>query len=396
MSKKNWLVISLSGSLILCLALGIRQGFGLFLTPIITDLAIGRGSFALAIAGQNLLWGGVQPFVGMIADRYGSGRVLTSGALLYILGLLVMAGGSPLALNLGAGLLVGLGLSGVSFAVVLGAVGRLVAPEKRMTALALASAGGSLGQFLMIPATQGLLAAFGWQQALLALALCVSPIFLLGRMLRGKSVATTDGRSPFGALKEALGHSGYVLLTLGFFVCGFHVVFIATHLPSYLVDLGFEASLGAKALTLIGFFNILGTYAWGQVGGRYRKKTMLALLYALRAIILALFIFLPKSELSVLLFAGSMGALWLGTVPLTSGLVGDIFGVRYVSTLFGMVFFGHQVGAFCGAWLGGYVFDRTGSYSAVWLTALGLSLVAMVIHLVLRDSSQGNQVDSEG
>ena len=386
MRQTNWLAITLAGSFTLCLALGIRQGFGLFLTPITTDLGIGRGSFALAIASQNLIWGAVQPFVGMIADRYGSGRVLASGAVLYILGLLVMAGGSPLSLNLGAGLLVGLGLSGVSFAVVLGGVGRLVAPDKRMAALALASAGGSLGQFLMIPATQGLLAAFGWQQALIALAFFVTPMFVLGSMLRGKSVAATDGSSPFGALKEAFGHSGYVLLTIGFFVCGFHVVFIATHLPAYLVDLGFKPSLGATALTLIGFFNIFGTYFWGRIGGKYRKKSMLSLLYALRAITLALFIFLPKSELSVHLFAASMGALWLGTVPLTSGLVGDIFGVRYVSTLFGMVFFGHQIGAFCGAWLGGFVFDRTGSYNAVWLTALGLSLVAMVIHIVLRDS----------
>ena len=238
----------------------------------------------------------------------------------------------------------------------------------------------------MIPATQGLLAAFGWQQALIALAFFVTPMFVLGSMLRGKSVAATDGSSPFGALKEAFGHSGYVLLTIGFFVCGFHVVFIATHLPAYLVELGFNPSLGATALTLIGFFNIFGTYFWGRIGGKYRKKSMLSLLYALRAITLALFIFLPKSELSVHLFAASMGALWLGTVPLTSGLVGDIFGVRYVSTLFGMVFFGHQIGAFCGAWLGGFVFDRTGSYNAVWLTALGLSLVAMVIHIVLRDS----------
>jgi predicted MFS family arabinose efflux permease len=389
MQQKDWLTITLAGSLTLCLALGIRQGFGLFLAPITTDLGIGRGSFALAIAGQNLLWGGVQPFVGMIADRYGSGRVLASGAILYILGLLVMAGGSPLALNLGAGLLVGLGLSGVSFAVVLGGVGRLVAPERRMTALALASAGGSLGQFLMIPTTQGLLELFGWQQSLIALAFCVTPMFVLGTILRGKTAATSDGLSPFSALKGAFGHSGYVLLTLGFFVCGFHVVFIATHLPAYLVDLGFETSLGARALTLIGFCNIFGTYVWGLIGGKYRKKAMLSLLYALRAITLALFIFLPKSELTVLLFAGSMGALWLGTVPLTSGLVGDIFGVRYVSTLFGMVFFGHQVGAFCGAWLGGFVFDRTGSYNVVWLTALGLSIVAMVIHLVLRDSRHG-------
>lgn len=393
MRQTHWLTVTLAGSLILCLALGIRQGFGLFLTPITSELGIGRGSFALAIASQNLLWGGVQPFVGMIADRYGSGRVLAGGAALYILGLLVMAGGSPLGLSLGAGLLVGLGLSGVSFAVVLGGVGRLVAPERRMTALALASAGGSLGQFLMIPTAQGLLAGFGWQQALIALALCLTPMFLLGSLLRGKPAAANDGSSPARALKEAFGHSGYVLLTIGFFVCGFHVVFIATHLPAYLVDLGFDASLGATALTLVGFFNIFGTYTWGQIGGRYRKRSLLSLLYGLRAITLALFIFLPKSELSVLCFAGSMGALWLGTVPLTSGLVGDIFGVRYVSTLFGMVFFGHQVGAFCGAWLGGFVFDLTGSYNAVWLTALGLSLAAMMIHLVLRDSRQENLVD---
>lgn len=386
MQRNNWLIITIAGGLCLALALGIRQGFGLFLTPITLDLGISRGSFAFAIACQNLLWGGVQPFVGMIADRYGSGRVLACGTTLYLLGLLLMSAGSPLALNVGAGLLVGLGLSGVSFAVVLGGVGRLVAPERRMTALALASAGGSLGQFMMIPTTQGLLASFGWQHALIALAICVTPIYLLGGLLRGIAAATTDGSSPISALKQALGHSGYILLTLGFFVCGFHVVFIATHLPAYLVDLGFAPSLGAKALTLIGLFNIFGTYAWGIIGGKYRKKTMLSLLYALRAITLALFIFLPKTEISVLLFAASMGALWLGTVPLTSGLVGDIFGVRYVSTLFGLVFFGHQVGAFCGAWLGGFVFDRTGSYSAVWLTALGLSIIAMAIHLILRDT----------
>jgi len=321
MQQRHWLAVTVAGSLTLCLALGTRQGFGLFLTPITTDLGIGRGSFALAIACQNLLWGGVQPFVGMIADRYGAGRVLASGAGLYILGLMVMASGSALALNLGAGLLVGLGLSGVSFAVVLGAVGRLVPPEKRMTALALASAGGSLGQFLLIPSTQGLPSTFGWQQALFALTLCVAPIFLLGLMLRGKSVAATDGSSPVRALKEAFGHSGYVLLTIGFFVCGFHVVFIATHLPAYLVDLGFDPSLGAKALTRIGLFNLFGTYARALIGGRYRKKSMPSVLHDLLAITLDLFIFFPKSLLTVLCYSAPMGSRWLCTVPLHSGLL---------------------------------------------------------------------------
>ena len=387
--KYKWLLLTLSGSAILFLALGIRQTFGLFLPAMTADLGISRQTFALAIAFQNLLWGFVQPFVGMVADRFGAGRVIALGCLSYLVGLLIMGQASGvLALNLGAGLLVGLGLSGCGFAVVLGAVGRLVSERQRSVALALASAGGSFGQFVMVPLGQSFLSGYGWQTALVLLALF--SLFMAPLAWSVRSRSSTAGpaidmaaASPLAALREAFGHRGYKLLTMGFFVCGFHVVFIAVHLPAYLRDLGFAPQLGALALTLIGLGNIFGTYAWGHMGGLFRKKKALSLLYGLRALVLLGFILLPKSELTVIVFAVCMGTLWLGTVPLTSGLVAQIFGTRYLSTLFGVVFLGHQIGAFTGAWLGGWVFDHTGSYDAVWVVACALSVMATLIHLAI-------------
>lgn len=391
MQRYRWLLLTLAGATILCLALGIRQTFGLFLPAMTVELGISRQVFALAIAYQNLLWGLVQPLVGMLADRFGAGRVIALGCLCYIAGLLVMGQAEGmLALNLGAGLLVGLGMSGTGFAVVLGAVGRLVASEQRNVALALASAGGSFGQFIMIPLSQGLLSSYGWQTALVLLgilALLMAPLAIAVRT-RGNAVAIpleTLAASPLAALREAFAHRGYRLLTAGFFVCGFHVVFIAVHLPAYLNDLGFDPRLGALALTLIGLTNIFGTYAWGHFGGLFKKKRALSLLYVLRSLTLFGFILLPKSEVAVIAFAVCMGSLWLGTVPLTSGLVAQLFGARYLSTLFGVVFLGHQLGAFLGAWLGGWVFDHTGSYDAVWILACGLSVFATLIHLKIDD-----------
>ncbi len=389
--RYKWLLLTLSGATILCLSLGIRQTFGLFLPVLTADLGISREAFALAIAYQNLLWGFVQPLVGMVSDRYGAGRVIGIGSLFYLGGLLIMSQAQGvMALNIGAGLLVGLGLSATGFAVVLGAVARLVTDEQRSVALALASAGGSFGQFLMIPIGQGLLSSYGWQSAFVLLgllALLMAPLAIAVRNRSGADAPKIESfaASPWGALREAFSHRGYKMLTAGFFVCGFHVVFIAVHLPAYLRDLGFSPKLGALALTLIGLTNIIGTYGWGHLGGFYRKKRALSLLYGLRSLILLAFILVPKSELTVIVFAVCMGATWLGTVPLTSGLVAQLFGARYLSTLFGVVFFGHQLGAFFGAWLGGWVFDHTGSYDSVWILACGLSVVATLLHWRIDD-----------
>ncbi len=382
----KYLLIAISGAAILCLAMGTRQTFGLFLAPVTEALGTGRGAFAMAIAIQNIIWGMTQPFSGMLADKYGSARVLAGGAVLYIVGLLTMGGATSVgSLQLGAGVLVGFGMSAVSFSVVLGAVGRLVAEEKRTLALTLASTGASLGQFLMIPIGQSMIDGFGWSTALFVFAVVILLIFPLGLLLRGKSAdipfeADEVIQSPGQALREAFGHSGYRYLTAGFFVCGFHVVFIATHLPAYLSDKGLSSTLGATALTVIGLANIFGTYFWGMAGGRFSKKNLLSWLYLARAVVLALFLALPKNEITVLTFAGCMGLLWLGTVPLTSGLVAQIFGPRYMSTLFGVVFFSHQVGAFLGVWLGGFVFDSFGSYEAVWVVSIVLSVFATFLH----------------
>ena len=391
LKKYSWLLITLAGAAILAISLGTRQTFGLFLPALTADLGISREAFALAIALQNLLWGVVQPIVGMISDRFGAGRVIGCGTLCYLGGLLAMSQAEGLlALNLGAGLLVGLGLSATGFAVVLGAVGRLVSAQQRTVALAIASAGGSFGQFIMIPVGQGVLSSWNWQTALAGLgiiAILMAPLAIAVRNRLGMTSDLSDHAADSAklALREAFAHRGYRLLTAGFFVCGFHVVFIAVHLPAYLHDLGFPASTGALALTLIGLTNIFGTYCWGHVGGLFRKKHSLALLYGLRSLVLLSFILLPKTNVTVIAFAVCMGSLWLGTVPLTSGLVAQLFGTRYLSTLFGVVFFGHQLGAFLGAWLGGLVFDLTGSYDRVWLLAFLLSVMATLLHLGISD-----------
>jgi predicted MFS family arabinose efflux permease len=391
LKKYSWLLITLAGAAILAISLGTRQTFGLFLPALTADLGISREAFALAIALQNLLWGVVQPFVGLLSDRFGAGKVIASGSLFYLAGLVTMSQAeSTLALNLGAGLLVGLGMSGTGFAVVLGAVGRIVALEQRTVALAIASAGGSFGQFVMIPVGQGLLSGWDWSTALAGLgivAILMAPLAIAVRNRVGgpEALADISAATPRLALREAFSHRGYKMLTAGFFVCGFHVVFIAVHLPAYLRDLGFPARTGALALTLIGLTNIFGTYCWGHFGGLFRKKHSLALLYALRSLVLLGFILAPKTEFTVIAFAVCMGSLWLGTVPLTSGLVAQLFGARFLSTLFGVVFLGHQLGAFLGAWLGGLVFDLTGSYDRVWLLAFLLSVVATLLHLGITD-----------
>jgi predicted MFS family arabinose efflux permease len=381
---RNPVLILVCASAVLILSFGVRTSFGIFLAPVTTDLGLGRTSFAFAIAIQSLLWGVSQPFAGAIADRYGSGRVVAVCALMYVLGLVLMSSASTgTDLVLSNGVLIGLGLSGTGFPVILSVVGRSVSESRRSLFLGLASAGGSSGQVLMVPLGQLFLDSFGWSTALLCFALLCAVMVPLAAVLSGKN---TDGperlrtQSLTEAVAEASRHGGYWYLTAGFFVCGFHVTFIATHLPAYIIDRGATPALGAVALALIGFGNIIGSLTCGVLGGRYPKKRLLAGLYLARSVVISLFILTPVSDLSIMLFAAGIGMLWLGTVPLTSGLVAQIFGVRYMATLFGFVFFSHQVGSFLGAWLGGYVFDATGSYDIVWWIAIVLGVVAAALH----------------
>ncbi|MGH8726612.1 MAG: MFS transporter [Burkholderiales bacterium] len=376
----NLRTIVLCGGLILTLSLGIRHSFGLFLQPMSADLNWGREVFAFAIALQNLVWGIFQPFAGMIADRHGGGRVIAVGSLSYLAGLVLMGlSQSGMALSLSAGLLIGIGLSGTGFSVVYGVIARNVPAENRSFALGLASAAGSFGQFAMLPAIQFSISATGWFLSILILAALAGLIAPLGRALAGNPRHAST-QSPRQALAEARAHTGFWLLSFGFFVCGFQIVFIATHLPAYLADLAMPAHVGATALALIGLFNIFGTLACGYLGGRASKKTLLSGLYLLRGFAIAAFVALPASEASVYFFAAVMGLLWLGTVPLTSGIVAQVFGVKFLSMLFGIVFLFHQAGAFFGAWVGGLLFDVTDSYQSVWIIAIVLSGVAAILN----------------
>ena len=384
MSAPPWrtpAVILICGGLILMLALGIRQSFGLFLRPMSMDLGWGREAFSFAIALQNLVWGCAMPFTGAIADRYGAGRVLVAGGLAYGGGLLAMAhAADPLGFNLAAGLLVGLGLACTGFGVVLAVVARAFAPEKRSLAVGIAGACGSFGQFAMLPWGQGLISAYGWLYALLVMGAIAFLMIPLGAALSGRNAAAEESdQSIGGALAEAARHRGFWLLTASFFVCGFQTIFVMTHLPAYLVDRGLSAAQGMTALAVIGLFNIVGSFGCGALGGHYSKRLLLAWIYAIRAVAIGVFLAAPLTPAGTYLFGAVLGLTWLGTVPLTNSLVGQIFGVKYLSTLFSIAFLGHQLGAFIGAWAGGAVYDRTGSYQLVWLAAIALSLVAAAL-----------------
>ena len=381
-SRNSTAGILICGGAILAIAIGIRLAFGLFLQPVSEGRGWGRETFALAIALQNILWGLTQPFLGVLADKYGARKVVVIGGIGYSFGLYLMSQATtPLALHLTTGVLIGLSLSATSFGVVLGAVARAVSEKHRSTALGLVSAGGSLGQFLILPFGQMLIGAYGWVLALTALGAVTLLMVPLAMGLDGRKASEEIPSQPVAeAVAEAGLHRGYWLLTAGFFVCGFQVTFMATHLPAYIVDMGFSARLGATALALIGLVNVFGSSFWGIMGGRYSKKYNLTLLYLARVVAITALLFFPPSGTSILIFASVMGFLWLGTVPLTSALIGQIFGVQYLSTLFGIVFFSHQVGAFVGVWMGGYVFDATGSYDMVWYVAIGLGLIAALLH----------------
>jgi MFS family permease len=378
-------VILACGGLVLLLALGTRHGFGLFLQPITMERGWGRETFAFAIALQNLVWGVAQPFSGMLADKFGAGRVVLAGAVLYVAGLVIMAlADTPLGLTLGAGVLIGIGLSGTTFSVVFGVIGRAFPPEKRSMALGTAGALGSFGMFVMLPAEQTLISSFGWLQALLILAaaaVIMAPLSAALAERRDDLAGQTQQQSIREAIVEAFGQKSFNLLTLGFFVCGFQVVFISVHFPTYLLDRGLPIETGVTALALIGFFNVISSYAAGWLGSRWSKKYLLSILYFSRSVVIALFLMAPLTPLSVYLFAAAIGLLWLGTVPLTNGIVAQVFGVRYLAMLGGFVFFSHQIGSFLGAWLGGYLFDSTGSYQTVWLISIALGIAAGLANL---------------
>ncbi|MCJ1885235.1 MFS transporter [Pseudomonas sp. LA21] len=379
--------ILLSGALILALSLGIRHGFGLFLAPMSAEFGWGRETFAFAIALQNLIWGIAQPFTGAIADRFGAMRTVLVGGILYAIGLVLMGySDSAFSLSLSAGLLIGIGLSGTSFSVILGAVGRAVPLERRSMAMGISAAAGSFGQFAMLPGTLGLISWLGWSAALLALGLLVALIVPLSGLMRDKPLPIQGHEQTLGeALREAAGHSGFWLLSLGFFVCGFQVVFIGVHLPAYLVDRHLPATVGTTVLALVGLFNVFGTYIAGWLGGRMSKPKLLTGLYLLRGVVIVAFLWAPLTVWTAYAFGIAMGLLWLSTVPLTNGTVATLFGVRNLSMLGGITFLFHQIGAFLGGWQGGYVYDHTGNYDLVWQVSILLSLLAGLLNWPVRE-----------
>lgn len=371
------------------IALGARHTFGLYLHPMTADLGWARQTFAFALALQNLIYGLAQPFSGMLADRYGAGRVMLGGTLLYVLGLVLMADTrTGLDFTFSAGVLIGTAVSCISFPIVFGAVARAVPAEKRSVALGIAGAAGSFGQFVMLPYGQMLISALGWQQSLLVLAATVAFIVPLSLLLREPRLQTGQqgaSQSIPEALGEAFRHRGYTLLCAGYWVCGFQLMFISVHFPAFLTDRGMKPEVGMSALALIGLFNIFGSYTWGWLGGRFSKKRLLSLLYFLRAVNIAVFIAMPITPVSVYLFAAVIGFLWLGTVPLTNGLIAQIFGIRYLSTLGGISFMWHQVGSFFGVAMGGYLFDQTGSYHLMWLIAIAAGIFAAAVNWPIDD-----------
>lgn len=399
--KNNATIVVVSGALIMSAAMGIRQTFGLLIGPFSFDRGMPVTMIAFAIALHNLVWGAAQPFAGAAADRYGSAPVVVFGAVAFAAGL-VLAAVAPSGglVVVGLGLLVGIGISCTSFGVVLTAVGRAASAEKRSMAMGLASAGGSLGQVFLIPVAQTITETSGISASLLVLALLMLAAAPLGIMLDRRNAGPAPVQEPpmssLGeVLAEACRHRGYGLLTAGFFACGFQLAFIATHLPGYLSLCHMPAGLGATALALIGLFNMLGSWACGWLGGRFRQQHVLGWLYLLRGVTIAAFFLLPKSGTSVVIFASVMGLTWLGTVPLTSGLVAKVFGTRHLGTLFGVCFLSHQIGSFLGAWLGGFVFDATGSYSLLWGATAAAGLVAALLHFPIDDAVVGKPDPSD-
>ncbi len=380
--------VLICGAFIVTLSMGIRHGFGLWLQPITMERGWSRETFAFAIAVQNLAWGIAGPFAGALADRWGTYRVLIIGAVLYSLGLVLMGlATSGLAFTGSAGLVLGMAQSGTTYAVVYGVIGRNVAPEKRSWAMGITAAAGSFGQFLMVPVENWLIGGFGWQGALFVLA-CMSLAIIplaFGLKEQAPPPAQAGDQSILAAVREAFAYPSFQLLMAGYFVCGFQVVFIGVHMPSYLKDHGLSPEVATMALALIGLFNVIGTYVAGVLGSRFSKPFILSGIYGLRAIAIAVLISVPLTPWSVYLFASVMGLLWLSTIPPTNAVVAQIFGVKYLSMLSGFVFVSHQVGSFLGAWLGGKLYDTTGSYDVVWWIAIALGVFGAIVNLPVRE-----------
>ena len=391
-AAKNWrtpAVVIACGGLAMTIVLGTRHGFGLYLPPMTMDLGISRETFSFAIAIQNLLYGLSQPFTGMIADKFGAARVMAVGTIGYAAGLVLMSMSTTGSdLNLSAGLLIGIALGCCGFSTVYGVVGRAVPAAQRSTAMGIVGAGGSMGQFLMLPYGQLLINHMGWKQALIILAVTVLLLLPLSLALveDKKAQAQLLFRQTIAeALREAFTHRGYMLMCIAYTVCGFQLLFISVHFPAYLIDQKMTPETGMIALALIGLFNAFGSYSWGWLGSRYSKKHLLATLYFTRALAVMAFVLFPLSPLSVYLFAAVIGFLWLGTAPVTNALIAHVFGPQYLSTLGGSAFVFHQIGSFAGVWLGGAIFDSTGSYLLMWWITIAAGLVAAILCLPVDD-----------
>ena len=389
MTHKNWLIVLFSASALVTISLGIRQTMGLFLAPISLDLGTGREVFSFAIAIQNLLWGLSSPLFGMMADRIGGWKVAALGGLLYAIGLVIIAGiVTPFGAVTG-NFMIGLGLGSAGMSVALGAVSRAAPDAKRSLALGIVTSLGSFGQFALVPITQLLILDFGWQAAMLTMSTIAASMIAIGYGL--KSAQNTPLKTQQATMKATIGCAiksrDYILLAAGFFVCGLHVVFIATHLPVYLNDSNINAEIASWALSLIGLFNIAGALFFGWIGGVTSKRIPLALIYLARTIIIIAFITSPVTATSALIFGAAMGFFWLGTIPLTSGLIVTFFGTRYLATLYGIVFLSHQLGSFTGAWLGGKLYDLNGNYDLMWGLNIMAGLLAFSLHLTIREKT---------
>ena len=391
--KNNWrtpVVVLIAGALIVNFSMGIRHGMGLFQTPITTGVPLSREAFSFAIAVQNIMWGISAPFLGMLADRRGAGWVIAGTCVLYAFGLWGMElSTSPLMLALTGGVIIGIAQGGCTVGVISGVVGRAAPPGQRQQALAISGALGACGQFYLTPVLQLIITDYGWRASLVTAAILMVAIIPVAMALTepGRAQGVDEFKqSAVAAMREAMGERSFILLCLGFFVCGLQVVFIGVHLPAYLRDKGISANVSVVALALIAIGNIAGSYWWGMQGARRPKRYLLSVIYTLRAVVILAFLVVPLSPWSVYAFALIIGTLWLSTVPLTNGLVAQIFGVRYLSMLAGMVFFFHQIGSFLGAWMGGYLFDRTGSYTLAWLIAAGFGVFAALIHLPINET----------
>lgn len=382
--------IVVAGCIIAALSNGVRTSFGLFTLPVTGDLGMTREAWGMAMAIQNLVWGFTQPFAGAFADRYGTARTVAVGLVVFAVGLLLMTVARDVPMiTLSAGILVGVAVGVASFAVVMQAFGRNVPAEKRSLYFGIATAASSFGQFALAPIGQGLINAFGWQQALVYLAISLLAILPLSLFLRGRT-ETPVGHvemDALTALRRAWTHSSYRLLVVGFFVCGFHLAFLVVHMPAYLVQCGLSAETGSWAIAIIGLFNIVGSLASGYLGGKVPKQILLAAIYFTRAIAIGLFLLFPVTEISAYLFAATMGLLWLSTIAPTAGLVSTFFGPRYMGLLYGIAFLSHQIGSFVGVWLGGAVYDLTGSYALIWYLGILLGLGSAAIHLPIRERS---------